>query len=245
MTEIDDTILQRIRKVQGYLKSDNPNEAAVAAAKLTELLIKYNIDLEDVPAEQRKTDPFVNVASDTETNRLPDWRITLGISISKANLCKVIISGSHLQWLGRKSNVEVAQYIYETCARDLQNICDGLWYAIRDLLKDDDTFSIMHGKAWKAEFLKGAATGVRMKLEDETRVMRAENENVNALMVTNDRELSGYVHNQYPRLGHHQGVAARGGNAYGVGVQTGRNVSFRTGVGAGGNTSQRRLGKGF
>jgi hypothetical protein len=29
MTEINDTILDRIRKVQGYLQSDNPNEAAV------------------------------------------------------------------------------------------------------------------------------------------------------------------------------------------------------------------------
>jgi hypothetical protein len=237
---VEESILDKIRKVQGYLKSDNPNEAAVAAAKLTDLLIKHNLSMSDIPDAARPVDPFVNVATDTDSKRLADWRITLGGAIAKANLCKVVINGSRLQWLGRQSNIEVAQYIYETCANDLQRICDGLWYAIYDLLKDDP--DRINGKTWKRDFLAGAAVGVRQKLAEETERWIEENANVNALIVTNGRELAMYTYSQYGQLGHRSGGYTSGGNAYGLGVKTGRNVSFRTGVGAGGGSAQKRIG---
>ncbi len=242
MPELNETILDRIRKVQGYLRSDNPNEAAVAAAKLSELLIKYNIELSDIPAEQRAADPFVNRTSDTETNRLPEWRITLAVAVAKANLCTIVISGSHLQWMGRGSNVEVAQYIYETCATDLQRIADGLWYALRDMLKDDPSIKLIHGRTWKADFLRGAADGVRAKLQEETERWVESNQSVSALMITNSRELSVYKHSQYPSLLRHSGGGySRGSNSYGLGVETGRNISFKTGVGAGGSSGTKLI----
>lgn len=240
---IDESILAKIRKVQGYLKSDNINEAAVAAAKLTELLIKHNIDLSDIPSEQRKADPFVNVATDTESQRLLDWRVEMANAIAKANLCKLVISGSHLQWLGRESNVAVAQYIYETTANQLQAMADGLWYAIRAALAGSGA-NMMHGRTWKTDYLNGAATGVRMKLEEETLTMRAEYANVNALMLTNEHELRQYTNDQYSRLGNSGRSVRSGGNAYGAGVITGRNVSFRSGIGSGGSSAPRRIGRG-
>ena len=87
---VDERILDKIRKVQGYLQSNDPNEAAVAAAKLSEMLLRYNLTLSDIPREERAKDPFVNITTDAERKRMPEWRITLGYSIAKANLCKVI-----------------------------------------------------------------------------------------------------------------------------------------------------------
>lgn len=239
--EVNETILERIRKVQGYLQSDNPNEAAVAAAKLSELLIKYNVDLADIPESAKPNDPFVNFATDEDTRRLAEWRITLASAIAKANLCRVVISYSHLQWLGRQSNIEVAQYIYETCANDLQHICDGLWYAIRDLLKNDPDVKLMHGKTWKSDFLMGAAKGVAQKLREETLRWQQENVNVNALIVQNDKELAAYTRSQFPYLSTHSAKFSLGGSAYGLGVTTGRNISFKTGVGSGGSNAVRQL----
>jgi hypothetical protein len=242
MTEVNETILEKIRKVQGYLKSDNANEAAVAAAKLTEMLLKYNLSLEDIPEEQRKADPFGRSYTDQESNRLADWRITLANSIARANLCRVVISGSSLQWLGRESNLQVAQYIYETCANDLQRICDGLWYAIADLIKDMPKEERIHGKTWKADFLAGAAVGVQQKLREETETWRNSAPNANALITTNDSELALYMRQIFPAgLGHRSGPTVAGGNAYGLGVKTGRNVSFKTGVGAGGSSGPRQI----
>ena len=237
---MDATLLERIRKVQGYLKSDNPNEAAVAAAKLSELLMKHNISLSDIPESERPVDPFVNTATDGE-KRLADWRVTLAGAIARANLCGIVVSGSSIRWLGRKSNVEVAQYIYETCANDLQRICDGLWYAIFDLLKKDGTTDIIHGKTWKADFLQGAAKGVQEKLREEFGQWTA-NANANAMITTNKYELAMFTHLEYPYLGSYGHGVRVGGNAYGLGVKTGRNVSFRTGVGAGGGSSTKQIG---
>lgn len=241
--DIDDTILDRIRKVQGYLKSDNPNEAAVAAAKLSELLLKYNLELSDIPEKERPKDPFANTATDNEGKRLADWRITLASSIARANLCRIVISGSTIRWLGRQSNVEVAQYIYTTCADDLQRICDGLWIAIYDLLKQGgvDKEDRIHGKTWKADFLAGAANGVKQKLREEMDQWISENDNVNALITVNDRELANYVRAQYPSLGSRSSGSTMGGSAYGLGVNTGRNISFKTGIGAGGSNATRQI----
>lgn len=242
MTDIDETILDKIRKVQGYLQSDNPNEAAVAAAKLSELLMKHNLSLADIPEKERPKDPFVNVASDTETQRLAEWRVDLAHAIAKANLCRIVISGSHLQWLGRQSNIEVAQYIYETCASDLQRICDTLWYAIFDLTKDLPSSERIHGRTWKKQFMHGAAAGVADKLREERKKWEEENANVTALIVVNNRELAVYTASQFPNLSRRTASSSVGGNAYGLGVQTGRNVSFRTGVGSGGANATRRIG---
>lgn len=243
---VEDSILERIRKVQGYLASDNPAEAAVAAAKLSELLIRHNLSMSDIPTEDRtRDDPWINSATDLDgSKKLTDWRITLGAAIARANLCKVIISGSHLQWLGRTSNVEVAQYIYETCGNDLQRIADGMWYAIRDLLRQNGQESSVNGRTWKSTFLMGAAVGVKQKLEDEHKSWQQSDVKITALIVTNDRELSDFVHSEYPRLGYSNRSSgyAQGGNAFGLGVATGKSMSFRQGIGAGGGSAQRRIG---
>ena len=236
---VNEEILEKIRKVQGYLKSDNVNEAAVAAAKLSEMLLRYNLTLEDIPGAQKKADPFVNVKSDTETLRLPQWRELLANSIAKANLCKCVTTRSGIAWLGRESNVEVAQFIYETCANDLLRIADGLWYAIKAALPGED---LVHGKQWKHDFMMGAADGVKQKLEAERARLQQE-ANVNALIIRNSRELAVFTHQQYPHLTSGS-YYHRGNNAYALGVQTGRNIEFKSGVGSGGAAGVKRLGRG-
>ena len=249
MTDIDDTILDKIRKVQGYLKSDNPNEAAVAAAKLTEMLVKYNLTLSDIPESERKADPFSLSHTDKEY-RLTEWRITLASAVARANLCRIVIENrgsqkaDYLSWVGRQSNIEVAQYIYETCAADLQRICDTLWYAIFDLTKDLPPENRIHGKTWKLQFMEGAAIGVQTKLREETAAWQSSDTNVNALITTNANELQAYMNQMFGRLGSHSGGMSSGGNAFGLGVKTGKNISFKTGVGTGGSSGPRQIGSG-
>ena len=241
---IDDTILEKIRKVQGYLKSYNPNEAAVAAAKLTEMLLKHNIDISQIPQSERKRDPFTKQTIRTETKQqIPEWKISIGFSVAKANLCRMVTSydSREVYFLGRESNVEVTQFIYETCTRDLQAMADTFWYVIKDVLKGDGTETI-HGRTWKMQFLTGAAAGVQQKLREEIERWRNENTNANALIVTNDSELQVYMKSIFPNLGTHSSSSyVRGGNAYGLGVATGKNIQFKTGVGHGGATGPKQI----
>lgn len=150
---VDESILEKIRKVAGYTKSSNPNEAAVAAAKLTEMLLKYNLDASQISQSMEKPDPFDRTNTDDDGKRLPDWHIDLAVAIARANLCKVVISGSRLIWLGRKSNLEVAQYIYHTTCEDLVRIAAATWSLLSAFAKQEE-IDIVHGKTWKNSFYR-------------------------------------------------------------------------------------------
>lgn len=244
MTEpIDESILEKIRKVQGYMKSDNPNEAAVAAAKLTEMLIKHNIDLSQIPTTERVRDPFVMHDIKTDNRqRIPEWKVTIGFTVAKSNLCRMILSydGREMHWLGRESNVEVAKFIYDTCTRDLQYMADNLWLAIKAALAATGETTI-HGRTWKVDFLDGAAVGVQKKLREEMAKWRGDNTEVNALIVLNDKEVDTYVRSMFPSLGSHSGKNVRSSNAYGLGVIAGQNITFKSGVGHGGSTGPKQI----
>ena len=46
--EITSDLIQRLQKVRALTESSVPGEAAAAASKLQEILLKYNLDMEDI-----------------------------------------------------------------------------------------------------------------------------------------------------------------------------------------------------
>lgn len=239
MEPVDATILEKIRRVAAYTQSSNANEAAVAAAKLTEMLLKYNLQQSDIPGEKAPDDPFARTTE--EHAKLPEWEITLSGAIARANLCTIVISGSNLVWMGRTHNLEIAQYINHTVKADITHLCDSMWLAIREILVGQD--NVINGRTWKASFYAGAASEIKKRLAVEVDDLRQADDNMNAMIVVNDKALEQYKHSQFPNLGYHSGGRATAhGGAFGLGQQAGKSVSFRTGVGAGGSAAQRRIG---
>lgn len=242
MPEVDETILEKIRKVAGYTTSSNPNEAAVAAAKLSAMLLKYNLDASQIPHKAKDTNQFKRETSIYKM--LPEWHIDLAIAVAKANLCKVVISGSNLVWLGREHNLEVAKYIFDYVRGDLERLAELFWYAVKFAASGDPTMKLPHGRVWKQGFYRGAVDAIRTRLLAELQEQRVDT-NMNALIVRNDSELKEYVHSQFPSLGFR--TARNVGNhlgGYAAGQAAGNSVQFRGGIGSGGSESQRRLGSG-
>src|SRR5579884_2145941 len=53
MTSIDETIIEKIQKLLALSTSSNEHEAALALAKAQNMLLQYNLSLEEVSAKQK------------------------------------------------------------------------------------------------------------------------------------------------------------------------------------------------
>lgn len=262
---VDESILARIKKFFALAeKNTNEHEAAAAASRATEYLLRYNLTRAEVEAAtEEKEEPIVQrkYVGHKDENSVNEarWKVDLAFQVAQGNLCDVIHFGrrtrSYLTWVGKASNIEVAIYLFETLAADLERIADERWQQILDLRKLSDEHGVnlfknnpelgyVHGKAWKKSFFMGAVSAIGRRL-DTTRVELAQaDSNIKALIVVNDGALKDYVKKYYPKLGTYDvgGVSAYSG--YDVGYREGQNISFKRGISGGGSLAPKRLNSG-
>jgi len=245
MTDDQEAILSKIKKLLALATSDNENEAAIAAAKAQTLLIEYNISQEELDSfNDAKSEKVIQVQADGKNrHNRSAWYDHLAYTVAKANLCNLLVSGSGVIWIGKKTNIEVAQYIFENLVRDLSRICDTAWGIILKIQKLDPTQPKVHGKIWKNNFYHGANQSISDRLRANLVQLKAA-DNVMALVVRNDIELNEYMHVNYPRLGHISTHYNSNRSGFDAGKSAGRSVQFGRGLGAGGSSGPKLLGKG-
>lgn len=245
-----DKLLDKAKKIHGYTKSTNVNEAANAAARLTEFLLKYNLDISQVEGhETNKEEPLGRKDVNYFYENVINWQNTLAWIIAKANLCTTVRSGTHIVWLGKLSNIQVAEFIFDTAVADILDMAKNMWSIILQARADprfadklNQELKTIHGKEWKNTFYVGAVDGIRDRLDAEVNALRQDT-NMNALIVYNDRAIQEYTKTQFPRLTQ-RSFHYRENSGYGAGHRFGSEYQFKTGVGAGGSESTRQLNKG-
>ena len=234
----EESIISKIHKLLALATSDNENEAALAAAKAQSLLIEYNVSDEELEEYSTvKNEKVVEVRTYGKTRSRIKWRVNLAFPIARANLCKVIMSsGSSLIWIGKKTNIEVAQYLYDTITADLERIADREWKNVGAHLS--------HGKTWKNSFYYGAIEVIEDRLSTNLIALKEVPAN-NALIVHNDVDIADYVKVKYPKLySTYTSINRRDYSGYQSGRTAGRSIQFGRGMGAGGSIGPKLLGKG-
>jgi DNA-binding transcriptional MerR regulator len=236
--ENNEVIISKIKKLLALSTSDNANEAAVAAAKAQTLLIEYNISQDELEQfNDVKSEKVIEVKADGKNKqRRSVWYDNLAYTVAKANLCNLLISGSGVIWIGKKTNIEVAQYIFDNLVHDLTNICD-------QAKLDPTAYPDVHGKIWKNNFYHGANQSIRERLNANLVQLKAA-DSVRALVVRNDIELNEYMKVKYPRLTHVGYSLNYNRTGFSEGKTAGRSVQFRAGIGAGGSSGPKLLNKG-
>lgn len=243
----DAAILSRIQKLLALTQSDNENESALAASKAQELLLLHNVDEEELRNHRGdKQEEVIEILSKgiTAHNRIA-WHYTLAGYVAHSNLCKLLLgTGSNLIWIGKRSNVEVAQYILENLIRDLTRICEREWFDVNFAQKYASPYKKVHGKTWKNSFYHGAISTINERLTANLRQLTTSNDSISALVVHNNVELREYMTKHYPNLSYVQHSINKDRSAFERGQSAGRSVGFRSGLGAGGSAGPKLLGKG-
>lgn len=126
-----DTILLRIKKLMAMTEARGatPEEAATAAAKAQALLFEHNLTMAQVDATstEKGEDIGKTIYDMTEgKDSSMGWRKLLLHMVTRYNFCKMcsMIDGLDRRTaiIGKKSNVEVAVFIYEHTQREIHKM---------------------------------------------------------------------------------------------------------------------------
>lgn len=266
---IPDKLLDRIAKLMALSEhNSNENEAASAAQKAQDMLLQFNLTAEHVrensarreasarePIGHAWYDGHRSATGETEV----DWKLRLAFVVARGNLCKVIHfpTTKRLLWIGRTSNREVAQFIYETLIMDLESIAARNWSTVLEMRKYEartgksvfpagyEEWRTIHGRSWKQAFFFGAVAKIKDRLTKSMDDFRSAPDS-KALVVNEEGSLTLYYQTTFGgRLGT---SAAKNRSldsaAYAMGQKAAGSLRFRTGLGAGGAAAPRRLSSG-
>ncbi|GHO45165.1 DUF2786 domain-containing protein [Ktedonospora formicarum] len=180
-------IITKIRNLLALKASSNEHEAALAAEKATELLLKYNVSLDEVMQKKseyswQEREKFANTT----------WKLALYTAIGKANLCRVIYDTkkriAHV--VGRKHNIEVVEYLYTYLTRTIDRLADEAWTEYHEQYP----YSRVTIRKFKAGFRLGATSEVIKRLE---RVEEEADKDCKALILVNSQALATEVQKRF------------------------------------------------
>lgn len=255
----EESILIRIKKLLALSqKNSNENEAANAAAKAQELLIRYNLSEESLgEVSTIREEKFVREFYTKHRKRSTEqrWKVLLAFSVAKGNLCKVLhYHDKSLGWFGKPSNIEIAQFMFETLCYDLEFIAEKRWKQILELRNlqnqypqfsvfTDPTLTYVHGKSWKASFYRGAVEVITQRLNAGLTDLRAE-PSINALITTNDSALKMFVNSLVGKTRTYNSGTISVFSGYDAGRKAGAEIQFKRGVNGAGGSYGPKLIKG-
>jgi hypothetical protein len=227
------------------------NEAALAAAKVQELLQKYDLSLSEVK-NLPDDDPFVSehiFLKDENGNskyRKETWFLELGLAVGEAYFCETLISRWLVNFIGRKSDVEIAKYTFEMLVNSLRAAAQHarVEYVRAKWGRDTQPVSTMHGSEhpglWYQSWFDGAVLEIRRTLREQAQKFAASSAKGSALIVLKSEQAEEYARERYPRAYRERKRSILDDEssnwneaAYRNGKEVGRSMTIKAGVGSG------------
>ena len=239
--EIENNILERIQKLLNLQKGAEAvgslHEAELAAVRVHELLLKYNLDIADVTGfvkpEASKIDRFderdiVNPKNEGQ------WIHALYHILCRHNFCRlVIINRGDLKYaslIGTKVNVESVKFLGDQLENRIRLAEKDAWR--RNLSSEKRN-------AFRRGFFIGAVRGIDDQLILKKREEEAFNNKVTALVISNKDKLDKFMNDEFHNLKNGKPTRVSASNGMGMGYEKGRSMSINNGIT--GNTARPQL----
>lgn len=225
--KVIDTIQKLLRLRDG---TNSKAESESAAAKVQELLIKYNLEMMEVDSVVPKAERTVGEErfETTEKKNESSWIRDLYNTVANYNFCRPLYRdsainqyGYNMSIIGKPANVEVVHYTVEWLIPRIRNLASDSWYEYDGYEKK--------GK-FRRGFLAGAVVGVGDRLSSELAKAQAGDPNTQALVVVNTREVGEYVKDKYPRLSKPRSSYLSSLDGRMQGIVAGRGLKVQPGV---------------
>lgn len=263
---VPERIIDRIKRIRALTESSNENEAAVAAAKLTEMLQQYDLTLQDV--EVPTTDPVTDaVWSDMDSRQLSSWRTRLSSIVANVTFCEALYGSRWFEgekkrnrrvrkvvyFVGHGADAEVAKYLYETLAAKVDALATKRTSEyIADYITEtggDDPWRVggdAHPMVFRNSWMSGALSAVAHVLYKQYGTFAQSSNNAKALIKVKDDAIAVFMEEKYPKLKNIHSTSSGGTNwdAYKQGQQDGSNIRASRALNKSTGTWQAQLGKG-
>jgi hypothetical protein len=167
-TPVQDKVIERVRKLLALAKSDNANEAAIAAARAAEMMETFGLSEALVTGAPTK-DPIVEAVSIHTGGRVVHWKGTIAGAAAKAFGARAYYwNGGHIHLLGRQSAVQAATYTIHYLWREVDRLAGE---ALRRI-------TAVYDPRWSARkfgnsFRLGAANEIARRLHEQRDAQKA------------------------------------------------------------------------
>lgn len=220
-------VIDKVRKLLRLAeRGGTPEEAASAAAKAQELILRHKLDSvtldDDTPEEEQVVGHHDNAPLDASGSAT--WKTRLAHFLCLHNSCRAVKYGRALLIVGTPTNVETVRFLYRHVSDQIQNLTR--------------MSASGRGKSYANNYRVGCVDGVNEKLRDMQRAIRQEYAGSSALMVIDkegkavDAFMSGLNLRRGARSSMRPDFGARQ-----AGRSAGRGISLNRSVGGG----RRRL----
>jgi hypothetical protein len=150
--------IARAAKLLNLAKSDNVNEAALAAQRAHELLLRFNITQQIIDDEMNggssPNEPiqdFDKAPLDTTNERMTTWKNYLGHVIARANNCRTYTwNHNEIRLVGRASDADTVRYLYMLLRVEIECLAK--------------TQAMGQGKNYSTNFRMGVVDAIQKKL---------------------------------------------------------------------------------
>ena len=234
--EVASELAQRLRKVRALTESSVPGEAAAAAAKLQEILLKHNLEMEDIEDDSSHVDDRY-VKEPLELGEsfggMINWRRILISGVARSLMCAAFsYKGTRdMVIVGQKHNIEMTRHFYDYLSGEIARLADVKWEEARASSRES-------ARSWKSSFYNGAVDIVVKRLHRKYQQVSQESERSQALVLKNERDLDGAVANLVGRVGRSKVYQKRSRAGYSRGAQTAKGIRLDRPV-SGGAKSRR------
>ena len=202
-------ILRKIEKLLRVAEGKaNINESILAASMAQELMLKYNLKLEDVPKEAEITEEYIEENIHSIQRR---WeRHLLGV-ICKANFCRAImVARSKAALIGKESNLKMVRFMFAYLHREINRLA-------KEYSNQTDRIKI---------FSIGAVSEIARRLAELKNNVQVTKDS-KALMVVLENEIQLAYQKLHPNAQTINSPTIRGNSdAYNNGKEAGRNIPF-------------------
>lgn len=247
-------ILEKLRKLMKLKESatelGNEGEANAAAARITHLLMLYNLSEDDIPEQEKLDNPVISEEIPFKATMSDGaWYTNLISVVCEQNLCRPLIirtkhngrmERSKFQIVGRKKNVEIVLFLISFLSNQFVMIGKRDYKEYKSVcIRKYDTIPKTPAIYLKS-FLYGCILGLNDKFE-ETKKQFEETSNLTALMVTTGNEIDFYLKDEHIKAGRKNGTPTIDPLSAIRGIETGRNIEISKGIYAETISEDRRL----
>lgn len=218
---VADALVEKVRKLLALAESPNENEAALAAEKAQEFMLRHGIDMAQVAASGGRTTISVDEAHMTGVPVDP-WRRSLLHVIGESMGGRIVYQNDSRKygqfWVFAPSGT--AQSIV-----DLYGYLEGTLVTLSATATASRTETWVHGRTWRRSFLAGAVSRIGARLKQRRREIESEGDTSTALVVLRTA-VDEHVTDRFPRLRKSSTSGTFDRDAYGHGAAAGGNVSL-------------------
>ena len=163
-------IVEKIQKLLRLSESSNPNEAALAAQRASEMMLKYNISkavIESAENPEKRESVLYQMFDECPGKNRNFFRGDLANSIAAFFDTKILWKGNDLWLIGTASDMNAVKYLFGAILNQIEELTESEWWRF-------GKWQGVHGKTWKGSFRQGCLDEVRRRLAERKQELNAE-----------------------------------------------------------------------